>query len=61
MNGKKKRQIEIEVRKQYYRADRDEFASLTRAAEKQDKMERVCCEVICGAPNDLERLWKRLH
>ena len=21
-------------------------------------MERVCCEVICGAPNDLERLWK---
>ena len=27
-----------------------DFDSSTRAAEKHDKMERDCCEFICGAP-----------
>ena len=31
-----------------------DFASSTRAAEKQDKMERGCCEFICGAPTSFQ-------
>ena len=31
-----------------------DFASSTRAAEKQVKMERGCCEFICGAPTTFQ-------
>ena len=31
-----------------------DVASSTRAAEKQDKMERDCCEFICGAPTTFQ-------
>ena len=37
-----------------------DFASSTRVAEKQNKMDRDCCEIICGSPNVLATLCDRL-
>ena len=31
-----------------------DFASSIRAAEKKDKVERDCCEIICGVPTTLQ-------
>ena len=51
---KKKGQTEEEVGRQYQRVDRNGLCQLNLGSWKQDKMERVCCEFICGAPTTFQ-------
>ena len=51
---KKKRQTEEEVGRQYQRVDRNGLCQLNKGSWKQVKMERHCCEFICGAPTTFQ-------
>ena len=50
----KKRQTEKEVGRQYLEVDRDGLCQLNLGSLKQDKVERDCCAVICGAPKTFQ-------
>ena len=51
---RKKRQTEEEVGRQYQRVDRNGHCHIKLGQLKQDKMERDCCEFICGAPTTFQ-------
>ena len=51
--GKKTRQIEEEVRRQYQGMDRPGVRQVREGSGEQGKMEETGCEIICGAPTTL--------
>ena len=48
--GKKKRQTEEEVERQYQGMDRPGLRQVPEGSGEQGKMEKTGCDVICGAP-----------
>ena len=50
--GKKTRQTEAEVGRQYQGMDRPEVCQVPEGSAEQGKMEKTGCEIICGAPKD---------
>ena len=48
--GKKTRQTEEEVGRQYQGMDRPEIRQVPEDSGEQGKMEETGCEIICGAP-----------
>ena len=51
--GKKTRQREEEVGKQYQGMDRPGVRQVPEGSGEQRKMEETGCEIICGAPTTL--------
>ena len=51
--GKKTRQTEEEVGRQYQEMDRPGVRQVPESTGEQGKMEETGGEIICGAPNDL--------
>ena len=52
--GKKTRQTEKEVGKQYQGMDRPGVRQVPEGSGEEGKMEETRCEIICGAPTTLE-------
>ena len=51
--GKKTRQTEEETGRQYQGMDRPGVRQVPEGSGEQGKMEKTCCEIICGAPTAL--------
>ena len=51
--GKKTRQTEEEVRRQYQGMDRPGIRQVPECSGEQGKMEKTGCEITCGAPTTL--------
>ena len=51
---RKKRQTEEEVGRKYKKVDRNGLCQLNSSSYKQNKMERDCCQLTCGAPVNLQ-------
>ena len=52
--GKKTRQTEEEVGRQYQGMGRPGVCQVPEGAGEQGRMEEIGCEIICGAPTKLE-------
>ena len=52
-SGKKTRQTEEEVGRQYQRMDRPGVRQVPEGCGEPGKMEETDCEIICGAPMTL--------
>ena len=51
--GKKTRHIEEEVGRQHQGMDRPGVRQVPEGSGEQGKMEKIGCEIICGAPTTL--------